>query len=231
WGSDDQALYDAFGQYGTVADAIVLKDRETGKSRGFGFVTMSSPDEAQAAIAAMDNQELDGRTVRVNIAADRNERPAFGGDRAPRGDFGGNRGGRGSFPPKDPSDTLFVGNLTFNATEDSVRNFFGEQGEILSCRLPTDRETGQPKGFAYVQFADIDTAQAALNALNGADFEGRNVRLDFSAPRTDSGFGGRGGRGGFGGNAGGYRSGGYGGNSGGYGNQQSGGYQASNNDG
>ncbi|KAI8921540.1 hypothetical protein BC831DRAFT_476717 [Entophlyctis helioformis] len=77
WGTDNQSLYNSFGQFGTVTDAIVLKDRETGRSRGFGFVTFATPEEANAAIASMDNQELDGRQIRVNLA---NDRPA-----APRG--------------------------------------------------------------------------------------------------------------------------------------------------
>ncbi|KAJ3013681.1 UNVERIFIED_CONTAM: hypothetical protein HDU68_000587 [Siphonaria sp. JEL0065] len=88
WGTTDDSLTQAFSQYGNVTDSIVLKDRETGRSRGFGFVTMESAEEAQAAIDALNEQEIDGRTVRVNIA---NDRPA--GDRPPRGDFGGNRGG------------------------------------------------------------------------------------------------------------------------------------------
>ncbi|KAI8622660.1 hypothetical protein BC830DRAFT_1056224, partial [Chytriomyces sp. MP71] len=85
WGTTDDSLHQAFSQFGQVQDTIVLKDRETGRSRGFGFVTMESADEAQAAIDAMNEQELDGRTIRVNIA---NDRPA--GDRPPRdNNFGG----------------------------------------------------------------------------------------------------------------------------------------------
>ncbi|KAI8619450.1 hypothetical protein BC830DRAFT_776999 [Chytriomyces sp. MP71] len=71
WGTTDDSLHQAFSQFGQVQDTIVLKDRETGRSRGFGFVTMESADEAQAAIDAMNEQELDGRTIRVNIANDR----------------------------------------------------------------------------------------------------------------------------------------------------------------
>ncbi|KAJ3247334.1 hypothetical protein HDU78_004586 [Chytriomyces hyalinus] len=88
WGTTDDSLVQAFSACGNVTDAIVLKDRETGRSRGFGFVTMESADAAQAAIDALNEQDLDGRTVRVNIA---NDRPA--GDRPPRDNFGGGRGG------------------------------------------------------------------------------------------------------------------------------------------
>ncbi|KAJ3197965.1 hypothetical protein HDU82_001340, partial [Entophlyctis luteolus] len=76
--------YQAFSQYGSVLDSIVLKDRETGRSRGFGFVSMENSDEAQAAIDGLNEQQLDGRTIRVNVA---NDRPAS--DRPQRGGFRG----------------------------------------------------------------------------------------------------------------------------------------------
>ncbi|KAJ3066218.1 hypothetical protein HDU98_010475 [Podochytrium sp. JEL0797] len=97
WGTTDESLQQAFSQFGNVTDAIVLKDRETGRSRGFGFVTMESVEEAQAAIDALNEQDLDGRTVRVNIANDRpaGDRPAFGGNRGGYQGRGGYRGGNG----------------------------------------------------------------------------------------------------------------------------------------
>ena len=79
WGTTDDDLNAAFGAYGSVTEAKVITDRETGRSRGFGFVTFSSSDEAQAAIAGMDGQDLGGRTVRVNEAQARNSGPRGGG--------------------------------------------------------------------------------------------------------------------------------------------------------
>ena len=71
WGTDDQSLHEAFSQHGTVQEARVITDRETGRSRGFGFVTMSSAEEANAATDALNGQQLDGRTIRVNEAQER----------------------------------------------------------------------------------------------------------------------------------------------------------------
>ncbi|TPX40980.1 hypothetical protein SeMB42_g05794 [Synchytrium endobioticum] len=71
WGCSDKELAETFGQHGNVLNAVVLKDRETGRSRGFGFVTMSSPEEASVAVTAMDGQTLDGRQLRVNLANSR----------------------------------------------------------------------------------------------------------------------------------------------------------------
>ena len=87
----DQDLNDAFSQYGSVNSAKVMMDRETGRSKGFGFVEMASDDEAQAAINGLNGQPVAGRAVVVNVARPREERPA--GFRSPYGG-GGNGGGR-----------------------------------------------------------------------------------------------------------------------------------------
>ena len=81
-------LQDAFGAHGTVTETNLMVDRETGRPRGFGFITMSSADEAQKAIEAMNGKEMDGRALTVNIAKPREERPGGGGG------GGGGRGGR-----------------------------------------------------------------------------------------------------------------------------------------
>ena len=86
-GSDLEQL---FAQHGTVQSAEVIADRDTGRSKGFGFVEMSSQEEAQKAIAALNGQEHDGRALTVNEAKPREDRPRGGG-----GGYGGGRGGGG----------------------------------------------------------------------------------------------------------------------------------------
>ncbi len=85
-------LQDAFAAHGTVIEANLMMDRATGRPRGFGFVTMSTPEEAQKAIEAMNGKELGGRALTVNIARPREERPGGGGG-GQRGGYGGGRGG------------------------------------------------------------------------------------------------------------------------------------------
>ena len=92
-----QDLQELFGQAGTVESASVVEDRDTGRSRGFGFVEMSTPEEANAAIEQFNGKEVDGRALKVNEARPRENRGdggrGFGGNRG--GGYGGNRGGHG----------------------------------------------------------------------------------------------------------------------------------------
>ena len=93
----DDSLQQAFSEFGTVTSAKVMMDRETGRSKGFGFVEMGSDAEAQAAINGMNGQALEGRAIVVNEARPREERPGgFGG--GGRGGFGGGAGGGGRSP-------------------------------------------------------------------------------------------------------------------------------------
>src|SRR5688572_7174285 len=87
-------LNDAFAAHGTVTETNLMMDRETGRPRGFGFITMSSADEAQKAIEALNGKDVDGRALTVNVAKPREERPGGGG--GGRG-YGGGGGGGGGY--------------------------------------------------------------------------------------------------------------------------------------
>jgi RNA recognition motif-containing protein len=91
WGTTDDSLKDFFSQAGTVVSANVIVDRETNRSKGFGFVEMSSDDEAKAAVDQLNGKELDGRAIVVNEARPREERPRGGGG------GGGYGGGNNSY--------------------------------------------------------------------------------------------------------------------------------------
>jgi RNA recognition motif-containing protein len=80
----EEGLQEAFSRFGTVTRATVVTDRETGRARGFGFVEMSTDEEVQAAIAGLNGQSLDGRTIQVNVARPREDRGG-GGDGGRRG--------------------------------------------------------------------------------------------------------------------------------------------------
>lgn len=133
----------------------------------------------------MHETEIDGRAINVDTSkpkpspAQRQDRSKSYGDSL-----------------SAASDTLFVANLAFEASEDTVGEEFGKHGTVLGVRLPTDMETGRPKGYGYVQFGSVEEAQKVFGKMSGALVLGRPIRLDYSTPRTNDSSGGRGGRGG-----------------------------------
>lgn len=96
--TSNEDLQELFGQSGTVESVTVVEDRETGRSRGFGFVEMSSKEEGEAAIQSLNGKEIDGRALNVNEARPREDRGGSGGGGG-RGGYGGggNRGGGGGY--------------------------------------------------------------------------------------------------------------------------------------
>src|SRR5262245_1584793 len=108
---------------------------------------------------------------------------------------------------------LYVGNLPYSATDASLREAFSASGTVDSVNLITDRDTGQSKGFAFVEMSSDAEAQRATQALNGTTLDGRQIKVSEAKPKG-SGGGGGGGRGGYGGGGGG--RGGYGGGGGRY---------------
>jgi len=93
---------------------------------------------------------------------------------------------------------LYIGNLPFSATEEELKETFGKHGTVESVNVITDRETGRPRGFAFIEMEDSG-ADAARQALDGQDFGGRNIRVDEAHDRREGGGRGGGGRGGRGG--------------------------------
>ncbi len=136
---------------------------------------------------------------------------------------------------------IYVGNLSYRATEEDVRQAFGRYGQVSGVSIVSDRETGRSRGFAFVEMPDAEEAKAAIDGLNQQEIAGRQVTVNEARPREDRPRGGRGGgyggeRGGYGGDRGGYGGdrgsdrggygdrGSYGGDRGGYGGGDRGGY-------
>ncbi len=204
-----------FSSCGSIDNIFMFTFEDTGKPRGMAKVKFET-SEAAAAAVAMNGADCGGRYINVELNRERDRSfgsPAAGG----RPSFGG-AGGASS---NDPTNTLFMGNLSFNVTEEEIRGAFESCGDIVSVRIATDRETGKPRGFGHLEFADVDGAKKAMD-MNGTEVAGRNIKMDYAAARTGGGgggggggFGGGGRGGGFGGGRGGGRGGGFGGGRGG----------------
>lgn len=118
---------------------------------------------------------------------------------------------------------MYVGNLPFKASAQEITDLFGQFGGVTDVFLPIDRESGRPRGFAFVSMDTPEAMQAAIAGLNGKDFGGRQLAINEARPREErpGGFGGGGGgRGGYGGGGGGGGRGGYGGGGGGGGGKK-----------
>ena len=97
---------------------------------------------------------------------------------------------------------IFVGNLSYQTTQDDLQAAFSAYGNVERVNIITDRDTGQPRGFAFVEMSNDQEAQAAITQLNGADLQGRAMNVNEARPKTGGGGGGGGNSGGRGGNSG-----------------------------
>ncbi|CAI9776033.1 unnamed protein product [Fraxinus pennsylvanica] len=137
----------------------VLYHRDTGKSRGFAFVTMSSIEDCRKVIEILDGSEYGGRTLRVNFS----DKPKPKEPLYPETDY-----------------KLFVGNLAWAVTSESLTQAFQEYGNVIGARVLYDGETGRSRGYGFVCYdtkAEMDTA---LQALNGVELEGRVMRVSLA---------------------------------------------------
>ncbi|KAJ7537796.1 hypothetical protein O6H91_11G022400 [Diphasiastrum complanatum] len=212
WAVTEENIHEFFGK--EVAHVRLAAD-DTGRFRGFGHVEFYNEGAAKKAVQK-SGQDFLGREIFCDLARERGFQSAGNRDwKSPQtGGYNANGTPGGSRP--GTYKTVFVKGFNKFQDEDTIRNelgkFFGECGDINTIRIPTDRETGQIKGFAYVEFSSNDSSSKALE-LSGQELNGRYLVVDAaSQPSGDSGggrgrggaggrgFGGRGGgRGGFGG--------------------------------
>src|SRR5258706_3907568 len=195
-------LFEATG--GTVSEVSLPKDRATGRPRGFGFVTLSTSDEAQAARDSLDGSMQAGKSISV--------RPFQAEPPKREGGIGGPRsgpGGGGSAAPGAPDRTLYVGNLPYDVTQQEIETLIGSTnaGPVARVHFPTEPE-GRKRGFGFVTMGTADGARGAIEALRGADLRGRRLVVNLAHPKgerppRDFAGGGGGGGGGYGGGGGG----------------------------
>lgn len=137
----------------------VLYHRDTGRSRGFAFVTMSSVEDCNAVIENLDGREYSGRTLRVNFS----DKP---------------RAKEPLYP--ETEHKLFVGNLSWSATSESLTKAFQEYGNVVGARVLYDGETGRSRGYGFVCFSTKSEMETALQSLDGVELEGRAMRVSLA---------------------------------------------------
>jgi len=170
-------LFEATG--GTVVDVSIPRDRATGRPRGFGFVTLSTSDEAMSARDSLDGSVQAGRPISVRPFQAEPPRRGEGGLR-PTSPPAGSAG------PASPDRTLYVGNLPYDTTEQEVEEFIKSKGagNVARVNLPTDQD-GRRRGFGFVTMESADAAQKALEALRNADMRGRRLVVNIAHPKGE----------------------------------------------
>ncbi|XP_057772306.1 RNA-binding protein CP33, chloroplastic-like isoform X2 [Salvia miltiorrhiza] len=160
---DSAQLAGIIQDYASPELVEVLYDRNTGRSRGFAFVTMSSVEECNLVIENLDGSEYGGRTLRVNFS----DKPK----------------------PKEPlypetEHKLFVGNLAWTVTSESLTKAFQAYGNLVGARVLYDGETGKSRGYGFVCYATRAELEAALEAMNGVELEGRAMRVSLAQGKS-----------------------------------------------
>jgi len=180
WSCDSTQLAEICQDVGVVEQVEVIYDQESGRSRGFAFVTMASNADAQAVIDALDGTELGGRALKVNYPQSNRDKPRFERSerRAPIG---------GSRRPDDPNK-LFVGNLSWGCDDGALRQLFSDFGKVVEARVVYDRDSGRSRGFGFVTFENEDEVTQAIENLDGADFEGRQLRVNLAGEKPPPRF-------------------------------------------
>ena len=182
-------IFEAVG--GTVVDVSLPRDRATGRPRGFGFVTLSSAEEAAAARGSLDGSLQAGRSISVRPFS---SEPPRRGEGRPEG---GGGAGPGGAPPSPSEDrTLYVGNLPYDASQQEVAELLGQNGvtSIVRVHLPAGPD-GRPRGFGFVTLGSAEAANEAIIQLRGVEVRGRRLMVNIAHPRGAApGGGGPGGR-------------------------------------
>lgn len=167
---DSEGLAQIFDQAGVVEVAEVIYNRETGQSRGFGFVTMSTVEEADKAIEMFNRYDISGRLLNVNRASSRGTRME-----RPQRQFA-------------PAFRAYVGNLPWQVDDSRLVQLFSEHGEVVDAKVVYDRETGRSRGFGFVSMVSKEELNDAISALDGQELDGRPLRVNVAAERPQRGF-------------------------------------------
>uniref|UniRef100_J3LP70 RRM domain-containing protein n=1 Tax=Oryza brachyantha TaxID=4533 RepID=J3LP70_ORYBR len=162
---DSAQLAGLFEQAGSVEMVEVIYDKLTGRSRGFGFVTMSTVEEVEAAVEQFNGHILDGRSLRVNSGPPPPREQSS--PRAPRGE----------------ANRVYVGNLSWGVDNAALANLFSGEGEVLEARIIYDRESGRSRGFGFVTYGSAEEVENAVSNLDGTDLDGRQIRVTVAESR------------------------------------------------
>ncbi|KAH6762348.1 RNA-binding family protein [Perilla frutescens var. hirtella] len=173
---DSAGLAQLLEQAGGVEQVEVIYDKATGRSRGFGFVVMSTVKDAEAAVKLFNGYELEGRALRVNSGPAPPKRDTSSFREGPRG--GRERSSFGN------TNRVYVGNLSWGVDNDDLESLFSKHGNVKEARVVYDRENGRSRGFGFVTYSSPEEVNSAIEKLDGKDLDGRSIRVSPAEERS-----------------------------------------------
>lgn len=163
---DSEQLAKIFGEHGSVEKAEVMYDKYSGRSRRFAFVTMSTVEDANTAIEKLNDTEIGGRKIKVNVT----EKPLQSLDTSL------NQADESAFT--DSPYKVYVGNLGKTVTTEVLSKFFSERGKVLGAKVSRVPGTSKSSGFGFVSFSSEEDVEAAISSCNNAFLEGQRIRVN-----------------------------------------------------
>ncbi|KAH9387232.1 nucleolin [Nematocida major] len=180
FGCTEESLKELFGKYGNITEVRIPRSRDGPGGKGFGYVEFESKESCEKA-RELDGTEHEGRIIVVDMAKSSQREPRADGQRG----FANNRGGE---------HTVFLGNIPFDVDHADFIGHLKTYADVTQLRIPEDRETGRPKGFAFASVATSEEAQKLINS--NITYMDRSIRAQLSEKRNNNGprggsFGGR----------------------------------------
>lgn len=156
WNTTEEKLREHFGRYGEIVEAVVMRDRQTGRPRGFGFVTFTAPDAADRVV--QDVHVIDGRQIDAKKSVPQELKPK--------------------------ARKVFVGGLAPETTEKEFREYFGQFGTVVDAQIMQDHMSGRSRGFGFITFDRDESAEAVFQAGAMHDLGGKRVEVKPGPPAT-----------------------------------------------
>ncbi|CAA6671665.1 unnamed protein product [Spirodela intermedia] len=190
WETTEDTFSKHFRNYGEITDSVIMKEKGTGRPRGFGFITFADPSVVEKVLE--DDHVIDGRTVEVKRTVPRESMQTRGGSKTKK---------------------IFVGGLPTSLTEEEFKDYFSSYGAVVEHQIMLDHKTGRSRGFGFITFESEDSVDEVMSQGKMHSLGGKQVEIKKAEPKK----GGEDGRGGYGPGGGSAYGGGYGGGGYGYG--------------
>lgn len=169
WGTTDDAFKQFFGKYNPT-EAVIIRRKQTGRSRGYGFVTFETKENMDGAIAELDGKAMDDREVKIAVSTSQGPYPE--GSKRPVKDADGNE-------VETTSKRLIVQRLAWDVEDEQLQEAFSKYGEVETAKVIRNRRNGRSRGYGFVTFASEEDGKKALEAMDG------NEELGFKKEATD----------------------------------------------